>query len=261
MLRNKSFILGALLLTVLGLSQRGDAQSLSQLAWDPSTDNLWTVPEYRVYRNGVLHEKTTGTSSWVPVQPGETVTLAVSSYGWRLDANLNAVWAEGEKSAPLTFTKQGVPVTSPDGTTTPPAVQVVDTQAAIWTIRAGDGAILRNGVHEAGGYGDLILFYGGSIYVRAGGPSWWKYIGAWTQIAGDPRVAVPPPPPPPPPPAVKQCVTNGVPYPVDALLPPYTGKHGQVDAYVLARQQEGWAIFTKTKSKSTSTVQMICKGL
>ena len=69
---------------------------------------------------------------------------------------------------------------SPDGTTVPPATQIIDNAAATWTIGANQ-VILRNGVQAAGGPGSKILWFsandlrawamtatGGSGQVRAG---------------------------------------------------------------------------------------------
>jgi hypothetical protein len=55
---------------------------------------------------------------------------------------------------------------SPDGTTVPSATQIVDNLGAVWTVGAG-GAILRNGVQAAGGWGSTILWTGRTIYVQA----------------------------------------------------------------------------------------------
>lgn len=89
-------------LIVALLAQKGDAQSVT-VAWDAAVDQLFTIPEYRVYRNGELLGGTADLQMPVPVAPGEPIAVAVSSYGWQLDEDLNVVWAEGAPSTPVTY--------------------------------------------------------------------------------------------------------------------------------------------------------------
>jgi carboxypeptidase family protein len=71
---------------------------------------------------------------------------------------------------------------SADGTTVPPAVQIVDNFGSVWTIGAGQ-VILRNGVQAAGGFGSEILWKNTSIYVLGTGNTWYQWTGAgWTNV-------------------------------------------------------------------------------
>ena len=67
--------------------------------------------------------------------------------------------------------------TSPDGTTVPGATQIVDNLGAVWTIGAS-GAILRNGLQAAYGWGSTIIWTSSTIYVRGGDNSWWRWTGS-----------------------------------------------------------------------------------
>ena len=67
--------------------------------------------------------------------------------------------------------------TSPDGTTVPGATQIVDNLGAVWTIGAS-GAILRNGLQAAYGWGSTILWTSSTIYVRGGDYNWWRWTGS-----------------------------------------------------------------------------------
>ena len=72
--------------------------------------------------------------------------------------------------------------TSPDGTTVPGATQIVDNLGAVWTIGAS-GAILRNGLQAAYGWGSTILWTSGTIYVCGGDYNWWRWTGSgWVNI-------------------------------------------------------------------------------
>lgn len=83
------------------------AQQLT-VVWDPATDNAWTVPEYRVYKQifgdqSIYSWATTDLQIVLPVAPGESGSVLLSSFGWRLDENLNVVWAEGPKSVAVGY--------------------------------------------------------------------------------------------------------------------------------------------------------------
>jgi hypothetical protein len=121
------------------------------------------------------------------VAPGGTTTYT-----------LTATNAGGSTSATTVVTVSSpTSPTSPDGTTVPPAAQIVDGQGAVWTLSGG--AVLRNGASAAGGTGVRILYSGGSIYVLgANGGSWWRWLGTgWTNVGTtQPGGTVTPPPPP-----------------------------------------------------------------
>jgi hypothetical protein len=62
----------------------------------------------------------------------------------------------------------------------PPATQIVDDTAGVWTIGA-NGMILLNGSWASGGLGSEILLTGGTIYVLGTNGVWWQWMGGyWT---------------------------------------------------------------------------------
>jgi len=79
-------------------------------------------------------------------------------------------------------TGTGGQLASPDGTTVPAATQIVDDSGAVWTI-ASNGAILRNGVQAAWGWGTQILWKSSTIYVLGNDGNWWQWIGSgWDNV-------------------------------------------------------------------------------
>ena len=79
-----------------------------------------------------------------------------------------------------TFLGPTFPGASPDGTTVPHATQIVDDNGATWTI-GPDRAILRNGVHAAGGWGSQIVWTSHTLYVLGPDNNWYQWTGSsWT---------------------------------------------------------------------------------
>jgi hypothetical protein len=144
------------------------AQTIT-VAWDAPTDNLWTVPEFRLYKNQTGEVWTTGALMLaIPVVAGESGTVSVSSYGWRLDENLNTVWAEGEKSPAVAY---AVPLPPP------PPPPPSDTVAPLVSIpapnRSGKSAnyTLTAFATDDVGVVQLRLFLNGSpFYTCSGSP-------------------------------------------------------------------------------------------
>ena len=61
-----------------------------------------------------------------------------------------------------------------------PATQIVDDNGAIWTI-GPNRAILRNGVHAAGGWGSQIVWTSHTLYVLGPDNNWYQWTGSgWT---------------------------------------------------------------------------------
>lgn len=63
-----------------------------------------------------------------------------------------------------------------------------------------------------------------------------------------------------PPPPSTTCTYNGTAYAIGATLGPFTMKNGQVDAFLAARQAEGWAVASRTRTKSQTTLTLICRA-
>lgn len=72
---------------------------------------------------------------------------------------------------------------SPSGTNVPPAPEIVDDAGAVWTLGTG-GAILRNGVHAAGGYGSALRWDDGALYAYASDDQWWIWAGTYWTVYG-----------------------------------------------------------------------------
>lgn len=87
---------------------------------------------------------------------------------------------------------------SPDGTSVPPAPQIIDRAGSVWTIGAPN-IILKNGTQASGGLGSEIFWHDGVIYVFGTDANWWQWTGAqWANIGPVKPGTVTPPPPPPP---------------------------------------------------------------
>jgi hypothetical protein len=72
---------------------------------------------------------------------------------------------------------------SPSGTEVPPASSIIDNSLAAWTIGSG-GAILRNGVQAAGGYGSIIDWTNNVLSVYGTDSRWYTWTGAgWSRSA------------------------------------------------------------------------------
>ena len=166
-----------------------DAQNKLFVAWDPSPDT--TATGY------LLH---TGTAP--------NVYTSHRDVGLALTAEVVATSTAMHCLALTAYRPTVVqpPASSLNGTTVPPDTQIIDQAGLSWTL--ANRLVMRNGVQANGGFGDLILWWNGSIYVKnntfpdANG-SWWQWLGTdWTNIAGDPRPATPPPPPANVPPSI-----------------------------------------------------------
>jgi hypothetical protein len=242
------------------------AQTVTRaITWDPSPEEA-RVLEYHVFRDGVFAGPITVPSRTFTfgIAAGQTTTFTVYSYGWKLNADdtLSGEAGVGDPSVPFIWTEPVPPppplVVSADGATTPPEPWLVDANGGRWRIDAAR-LILLNDVQAANGVGDLILWFGGAIFVQnAQAGSWWQWSGSWSQVAGDPRVPTPPPPPPPPP--SSGCLTGGTLAPIGSILT-QTMKNGDVDPFIAARRAEGWALTSRQKAKNLTTVTMQCRGL
>ena len=66
---------------------------------------------------------------------------------------------------------------SPDGTRIPTATLIVDNSLATWTL-ASDRRVLKDGIQAANGYGDVIYWLGGTIYVDGLDRNWYRWAGS-----------------------------------------------------------------------------------
>jgi len=77
--------------------------------------------------------------------------------------------------------------TSADGTTIPPASQIIDTSGAVWTVV--NGVIYRNGSTVGNTYNvSLLLWFGGSIYHQGTGGQFYGWNGSSWNACNDPRL-------------------------------------------------------------------------
>lgn len=140
----------------------------------------WTIGALgKVLRNGVWVGGGLG-STLVSVD-GVIYTLGVDNnwWGWQPTSQ---VWTSVGRTQPTSIagtsnTTSAAAVggaSSPDGTTIPPATQIVDTGGAVWTLGAG-AYILRNGQRIANGQGVQLLWSGGVIYTLGIDNNWWEW--------------------------------------------------------------------------------------
>ena len=62
------------------------------------------------------------------------------------------------------------------------STQILDNVGAVWTI-ASSGAILRDGVQAAGGWGSKIRWTNSTIYVYGTDGNWWRWTGTqWLNV-------------------------------------------------------------------------------
>lgn len=263
----------ALVLAFIAMANTALGQTIT-VAWDPAGDAVWTVPEYRIYKNQTSEQWiTTALSLAIPVVPGEKGSVSVSSYGWKLNENLDVVWAEGEKSPAVSYEVASLPPPPPpelcaadgtgnivdedadtlydegcqapavsaNGTTSPPASRVVDESGRSWfidsqrrTIRYVNGGPLE---WFASGIADVVLRWNDAIYVNNASTAdgWYLANGTgWTRVGADPRNATPPPPPP----------SDATPPVVVSLNPKQSGKSANVSITATATDNVGVASIT-----------------
>lgn len=71
---------------------------------------------------------------------------------------------------------------SPNGTSVPPATQIIDNLGFTWTI-GSPNVIVRNGTQASGGYGSEIYWTASTINVFGTDGNWWRWTGTgWTNI-------------------------------------------------------------------------------
>jgi hypothetical protein len=177
----------------VGPSQPGGATSPDGTMVPPAAqivDNagaIWTIgTNQAILRNGV--QASSGRGSQIFWKNTQIYVLGTDNNWWQWTAT---DWVNIGPSQP------GGSTTSPNGTLLPPATQIVDNVGAIWTIGAG-GAILRNTIQAAGGWGSQILWTSNTIYVLGSDNNWWQWTGAgWINIgANQPGGATAPSPSP-----------------------------------------------------------------
>lgn len=186
------------------------------LAWGTSPD---TVTGYRLYQNNIPITVVPATQhdyAGLTVSPGTTSTFYVTS--------LNGT-VEGPPSNVVTVTVPAIPPApqptptpspaSPDGTTVPPASQLIQPNGAVFTFGPaaplpGNYYILRNGVNTTGWGSLLRIANSGNVYTLGGDKQCYQWIdGAqpgWLTLASTDACGVnaaPIPTPTPQPPTVE----------------------------------------------------------
>ena len=141
--------------------------------------NVWTIgANAAILRNGIV---TQGVGTKILFSGGNIYVYGTDDNWWQ--------WDGGGWTSATNIARSAV---SSDGTTVPPAAQVVDSAGAVWTISA-DAAILRNGVQTAG-FGTTIAWTSSTIYVFGTDSKWWKWTGSgWMAGAPPPTTSTPPP--------------------------------------------------------------------
>lgn len=257
-----------------GSATVASAQQINHvLTWNPSSQAA-DVLEYHVFRNKVYAGATTapGLTFAVTTLPGETVTFDVLSYGWLRDDTTGALTGEagvGPWGVSYVFTEPMTVTVSADGTTctvTQTGCQIVDTGLHLWTLAPTSWAVLRDGLSYFGGYGDVMVWSAGNIYVFnstypvGGTGSWWLVTSTgWAAYPNDPRTPAPPPPPP-----TLQCVwTDGTFYAAGQVSPTYSVPVRQWSAWYAQRQLAGWITNVGpnlTKNRKNYTGNLFCIG-
>jgi hypothetical protein len=89
----------------------------------------------------------------------------------------------------VAFSSVANAASSPNGTTVPPASQIVDSGGNVWTLASSDP--LENGNYTAASGFNQLLFYNGSVYGYASSGSWSQWYvfssGGWADVAGYPE--------------------------------------------------------------------------
>jgi hypothetical protein len=94
---------------------------------------------------------------------------------WDCNGSAAQSWSVGGGTSP-----------SPDGTTIPPAAQIVDGAGNAWTVTGG--VIYENGALAAYSANvTLLLYFGGTIYQQNSAGGWWSWDGSGWIDAADPR--------------------------------------------------------------------------
>ncbi len=123
------------------------------------------------------------------------------------------------------------PGESASGTTIPSATQIVDYTGAVWTLRASDKKVCRNGSEVNGWQGTLLAYKDRVIYLRGLSGAWYRQSngvsGSWI-TASDPTTGSPPPAPTPapapaPPPPAPGESASGTTIPSATQIVDYTG--------------------------------------
>jgi hypothetical protein len=150
-----------------------------QIAQNGAIDPRTAQVSLLLYYNGLIYQQATAKNLW----------WSTNGAGWP-----NATWTQvsGDPRPPC--------IVSPNGTTIPPASQILDSFGRNYTVV--NGQIAQNGtIDTRTAQVSLLLFYNGLIYQQATSQNlWWSTNGTgwpnatWTQVSGDPRPANSPSP-------------------------------------------------------------------
>jgi hypothetical protein len=134
---------------------------------------VWTIgTNQAILRNGV--QAAGGVGSKILWTSNTIYVLGIDSNWWQWTGsgwiNVGPVQPGGNGN------------TSPNGTTVPPATQILDNFGFVWTIGSNQ-LILRNGVQAANGVGSEILWTSNTIFVLGTDNNWWQWMGSgWVNV-------------------------------------------------------------------------------
>ena len=109
--------------------------------------------------------------------------MPVSTRTWPINRRTLRIAVLASAIAAAVTTRLLGAASSPDGTTLPPATEIVDSTGAVWTI-GSNGMILRNGSQANGGWGSKLLWTTNTIYAYGTDSNWWRWTGTGWVISG-----------------------------------------------------------------------------
>jgi hypothetical protein len=151
-----------------------------------SAGAVWTIASNRaILRNG--SQAGGGWGTQILWKSGTVSVYGIDGNWWQW---MGAGWVMN--STITTSSTTATTSVSADGAAVPSNTsQIVDSAGAAWTI-GSSGAILRNGIQAAGGWGSQILWKGGNIYVYGTDGNWWQWTGSgWSNVGSLTNVGSP----------------------------------------------------------------------
>jgi len=159
------------------------AKANQTITFNPLPDKTTSDPPFTVSATASSALPVSFAASGNCTVSGNTVTITSAGSCTITASQAGNVNYNPASDVPRTFNiTNGSGGVSPDGTTVPPASQIIDNLGATWTIGANQ-VILRNGVQAANGLGSKILWFNVTIYVLGTDNNWWQWTGSgWNNI-------------------------------------------------------------------------------